>query len=142
MPAPRKSLNFKKQKKLSQEQMDKVLPQLKDLKRRNAAKTLELCKIIQDAVTQLEEQNTMMDAEAELIQPGYINLIQDFKVTFETVPREFGEELDDVPTTLIDCADLIDAMASDAAMVSDTSADTASAATSAVSEPVADGGDE
>ncbi len=122
--------------------MDKVLPQLKDLKRRNAAKTLELCKIIQDAVTQLEEQNTMMDAEAELIQPGYINLIQDFKVTFETVPREFGEELDDVPTTLIDCADLIDAMASDAAMVSDTSADTASAATSAVSEPVADGGDE
>jgi hypothetical protein len=83
----------------------KYQPQLKDLKRRNAAKTLELCKIIQDAVTQLEEQNTMMDAEAELIQPDYINLIQDFKVTFETAPRETGEELDDVPTTLIDCAD-------------------------------------
>jgi hypothetical protein len=138
MPAPRKSLNFKKQKKLSQEQLDKVLPQLKDLKRRNAAKTLELCKIIQAAVTQLEEQNTMMDAEAELIQPDYINLIQDFKVTFETVPREIGEELDDVPTTLIDCADLIDAMASDAAMASAVSSDTASAA----AETVADGGDE
>jgi hypothetical protein len=138
MPAPRKSLNFKKQKKLSQEQMDKVLPQLKELKRRNAAKTLELCKIIQVAVTQLEEQNALMDAEAELIQPGYIDLIQDFKVTFETVPREIGEELDDVPTTLIDCADLIDAMACDAAMASDVSFDTASAA----ADPVAAGGPE
>ncbi len=138
MPAPRKSLNFKKQKKLSQEQMDKVLPQLKELKRRNAAKTLELCKIIQVAVSHLEEQNALMDAEAELIQPDYINLIQNFKVTFETVPREIGEELDDVPTTLIDCADLIDAMACDAAMASDVSFDTASAA----ADTVAAGGPE
>ena len=125
----------KKRKVLTNEEAATVLSRLKELKRKYAPRMLALCKTVQDALVELEEQNQQLDNEAELIQPNYIEVVQDFKVTFEPSYREHNAELDDPEPTLLEFAELIEYMSADASTTADSGGD--NAVTTTTTDPTA-----
>ncbi len=131
MPAPRSCFNRKKRKVLSDEQKSEVLPKLEALKAEHAPKVLSICRIIKDALKELEAIEATVDETAEAILPDYTNVLQSFKLTFESAYREHGEDCDDPPTTLLDCADLIDSIVEDAGAVAITAVPNAATADAA-----------
>ena len=115
---PRKCLGaIKKRKLISTDDVAAVLPKLKEVKLKYAPRALELSRIIQAAVAELEGIEEKMHDEAEAIQPNYMNLIRDSecKVTFEYGYRDHMEELDNVPLNLSDFSEMIEDMSVDAA---------------------------
>jgi hypothetical protein len=127
MPAPRKFIGHdesstKKRKVLTPEQLDEALRKLEALKREHAPRARALCQIIQDALQELEELHTRLEAEGERLQPNFVEAVPNFKLTFEPAYREHNEELDDPRPTLLDFAELMVEVAADASSSLGTSA--------------------
>jgi hypothetical protein len=121
MPAPRRffghnneSSKKKRKAPLTPEEQDAALAKLKALKRAHAPEVLALCQTIRGALGELEELLTRLDAEAERLQPNFVEAVPGFKLTFEPAYREHNEELDDPQPTLLDFAELMVEVADDA----------------------------
>ncbi len=64
MPAPRKALFSKKMKRATPEEADQMLPKLKVIKAKHAARVLQLSRSALRAMKELENLEAAMDLEA------------------------------------------------------------------------------
>ena len=71
---------------------------------------LELTKTALDALHKLEEIEETMDTEARKVHDDYVNVIQDYKVTFQSFYQEHSEEFDEPPPTLEDALVMVGRM--------------------------------
>ena len=117
MPAPRKALSFKKVKRATPEETAAMLPKLKLIKAKHAARVLQLSRSALQAMKELETIETAMDLEAAAeVHDGYIDYLPDFKLTFEAVYAQHDE---DAAPRIDDCMDVLAAIEKDAAAALD-----------------------
>ena len=111
MPAIRQVIEsiFRK-RKLTDEERAPIVGALREIKQKKAAIVRELTQTALDALLKLEKIEETMDAEARAVHDDYANVIEDYKVTFQTVYQEHAEDLDEPPPTLDDAIVLMGSM--------------------------------
>ena len=131
MPAPRKALLSKKMKRATPEAAEQMLPKLKLIKAKHAARVLQLSRTALRAMKELETIEAAMDLEAAAeVHDDYIDHLPDFKLTFEAAYAQHAEEADDNSARLDECMCILAAIEKDAA-ASEMAADAAAAAVEA-----------
>jgi hypothetical protein len=116
MPAPRKALLSKKMKRATPEAAEQMLPKLKLIKAKHAARVLQLSRTALRAMKELETIEAAMDLEAAAeVHDDYIDQLPDFKLTFEAAYAQHAEEADDTSARLDDCMGILIAIEKDAA---------------------------
>ena len=131
MPAPRKALLSKKMKRATPEAAEQMLPKLKLIKAKHAARVLQLSRAALRAMKELETIEAAMDLEAAAeVHDDYIDHLPDFKLTFEAAYAQHAEEADDNSARLDECMCILAAIEKDAAATfpSEMAADAAAAA--------------
>ena len=131
MPAPRKALSSKKIKCATPEAAEQMLPKLKLIKAKHAARVLQLSRTALRAMKELETIEAAMDLEAAAeVHDDYIDHLPDFKLTFEAAYAQHAEEADDNSARLDECMCILAAIEKDAAATfpSEMAADAAAAA--------------
>ena len=131
MPAPRKALLSKKMKRATPEAAEQMLPKLKLIKAKHAARVLQLSRTALRAMKELETIEAAMDLEAAAeVHDDYIDHLPDFKLTFEAAYAQHAEEADDNSARLDECMCILAAIEKDAAATfpSEMAADAAAAA--------------
>jgi hypothetical protein len=109
MPLNRRALESRK-RKLTDEERAPITEALKEIKKKRAYTVLELTKTALDALHKLEEIEETMETEARKVHDDYVNVIQDYKVTFQPFYPEHLEELDEPPPTLEDALVMVGRM--------------------------------
>ena len=114
MPAPRKALSSKKSKHASPEETAAVLPKLKIIKTKYAARVLQLSRRALSAMKEINDIEGAMDLEAAEVRDDYQDALPDFKLTFEAAYEQHAEEADDTAPRIVDCWDVLIAIEKDA----------------------------
>ena len=145
MPAPRKALLSKKMKCATPEAAEQMLPKLKLIKAKHAARVLQLSRTALRAMKELETIEAAMDLEAATeVHDDYIDHLPDFKLTFEAAYAQHAEEADDNSARLDECMCILAAIEKDAAATfpSEMAADAAAAAVEAAPASLREGASE
>ena len=92
-----------------------MLPKLKLIKAKHAARILQLSRSALQAMKEIETIEAAMDLEAAAeVHDGYIDYLPDFKLTFEAAYAQHAEEADDAAPRIDDCMDVLAAIEKDA----------------------------
>ena len=113
------------------EAAEQMLPKLKLIKAKHAARVLQLSRTALRAMKELETIEAAMDLEAAAeVHDDYIDHLPDFKLTFEAAYAQHAEEADDNSARLDECMCILAAIEKDAAATfpSEMAADAAAAA--------------
>ncbi len=115
-----------------------MLPKLKLIKSKHAARVLELTRTALQAMEELSKIEAEMDIEAaKEVRDDYQNTIPEFKLTFEALYAQHAEENDDTSARLDDCMDVLEAIkkeAADAVVEESVNAEDATAPSASLAE--------
>ena len=93
-----------------------MLPKLKLIKKKNAARILELSRSVLRGMREIEAIEDAMEAEATAdVHKHYDFAVPEFKMTFEATYTEFAAEEDDMTPRLENCIAVLKAIEADAA---------------------------
>ena len=101
MFAPR--LMSEKKRKMPEEEIERVTHELKAIKKKNAARMIELTKKAYGALVEMEEIEGQMDTEAKKVYQDYITELSDFKLTFAKMYKEDMEYSEEHHSDLETC---------------------------------------
>jgi hypothetical protein len=101
MFAPRLMLD--KKRRMTEEELGRVTNELNLIKKKNAARMMDLAKKAHDTLTEMEEIERQMDTEAKKIHEDYTTEIRDFKLTFAHMYKKDMENSEEHHTTFEKC---------------------------------------
>ena len=112
----RKAFSFKRPKRATPEETAIMLPKLKLIKAKHAARVQELTRAALKALEELSKIEAEMDIEAtKEVCDDYHNRLPEFKLTFEALYAQHAEENDETSARLDDCMDVLEAIQKEAA---------------------------
>jgi seryl-tRNA synthetase len=101
MFAPRLMLD--KKRRMTEEELGRVTNELNLIKKKNAARMMDLAKKAHDTLTEMEEIERQMDTEAKKIHEDYTTEIRDFKLTFAHMYKKDIENSEEHHTDFEKC---------------------------------------